>query len=413
MVAPTDAVTKLVLATVPDWEAKSRWFWEVNEPQFESNEEIRAKVEELTRGLDTDDEKREALLRWVARHIRYSGISMGEGEGYTLHSGIMTYNDRAGVCKDIASMLVTMFRAAGYTTYPAMTMAGAAVERVPADQFNHCVVAVRLEDGSYKLYDPTWCPFSREIWSSAEQEQNYVIGSPEGEDLDITPPVPPEENYVKIRAKNRIDDDGNLTGELFIRAKGYSETNLRWGVVYDAKAEMRANFEKWLASASPRARLTELVTTDPVDLDEPFAVTFAYEIPGYAVATDDHLVVRPLLANYIIENGRLNDYRSAVEGEERTHDIFLRCTRQFDFREETELPKDFRLITRPEPGSADSPAAAFEAEVTQDGRKLVFRQELLLKKKVIPASEYEGFKEAVDLSKELADLNLVFAKKGR
>ena len=62
---------------------------------------------------------------------------------------------------------------------------------------------MQLEDGTYKLYDPTWCPFSREIWSSAEQLQNYVIGSPGGEDLSITPYVPPENNALRIRAKER------------------------------------------------------------------------------------------------------------------------------------------------------------------------------------------------------------------
>ena len=40
------------------------------------------------------------------------------------------------------------------------TDSGARVERVPADQFNHCVAALRKPDGSYELLDPTWIPKS-------------------------------------------------------------------------------------------------------------------------------------------------------------------------------------------------------------------------------------------------------------
>ena len=50
---------------------------------------------------------------WVAQNIRYSGQTMGEGEGYTLHPGTMIFEQRSGVCKDIAGMLITMLRAAG------------------------------------------------------------------------------------------------------------------------------------------------------------------------------------------------------------------------------------------------------------------------------------------------------------
>lgn len=47
--------------------------------------------------------------------------------------------------------------------------------------------------------DPTWVPFCRELWSSAEQQQNYLPGTPEGTDLCLTPISDPENHYVRIR----------------------------------------------------------------------------------------------------------------------------------------------------------------------------------------------------------------------
>ncbi|UCD95089.1 MAG: DUF3857 and transglutaminase domain-containing protein, partial [Candidatus Zixiibacteriota bacterium] len=136
--AQSDFLTKVVVATVESWEAKSRWFFEVNESQFEYTDAIKAKVDEILARArvnnGTDSQKAFELVHWVAQNIRYSGQTMGEGEGYTLHPGTMIFEQRSGVCKDIAGMLVTMMRAAGLDSYAAMTMAGSRIEEVPADQ---------------------------------------------------------------------------------------------------------------------------------------------------------------------------------------------------------------------------------------------------------------------------------------
>ena len=54
-----------------------------------------------------------------------------------------------------------------------MTMAGSRIEEVPADQFNHCVVA-RKADDDWIMYDPTWVPYNNDIWSKLETEQHYL-----------------------------------------------------------------------------------------------------------------------------------------------------------------------------------------------------------------------------------------------
>ncbi|MEI6898908.1 MAG: DUF3857 and transglutaminase domain-containing protein, partial [Bacteroidota bacterium] len=138
MVALSDVAPKLLLSTSPDWFAKSKWFYKVNEDfgSFESTPEIKGKVDEILKGAKDEMDSVSRLTHWCGDEIRYSGISMGCGEGYTLHKGSMTYSDRCGVCKDKAGMLITMLRAAGFKSYPAMTMAGSRIDYIPADQFN-------------------------------------------------------------------------------------------------------------------------------------------------------------------------------------------------------------------------------------------------------------------------------------
>jgi len=188
MVDKSDVAPKLLMSTSPDWIAKSLWFNKVNEDfgSFKSTPAIHAKVNEILQGARDANDSISLLTHWCADEIRYSGISMGKGEGFTLHTGDMTFTDRCGVCKDKAGILITMLRDAGFEAFPAMTMAGSRIETMPADQFNHCVTVVKRKDGQYQLLDPTWVPFVRELWSSAEQQQNYLMGVPEGADLAIT-----------------------------------------------------------------------------------------------------------------------------------------------------------------------------------------------------------------------------------
>lgn len=130
MVDLFDAAPKLMMSSTPHWKDKSLWFNKVNEDygSFAPLPEAQKKVDELIKGKKTEMEKIAVLTHWVADNIRYAGISMGKGEGYTLHDTKMNYTDRCGVCKDIAGTLVSFLRMAGFEAYPAMTMAGSRVK---------------------------------------------------------------------------------------------------------------------------------------------------------------------------------------------------------------------------------------------------------------------------------------------
>jgi len=246
MVAYSDVAPKLLLSTSPDWKAKSLWFYGVNEDygSFETTPEIDKKVAEILINAKNEMDSISLLTHWAADEIRYSGISMGPGEGYTLHNGEMNFTDRCGVCKDKAGMLITMLRAAGFESYPAMTMAGSRIDYIPADQFNHSVTIVKLSNGKYKLLDPTWVPFLRELWSSAEQQQNYLMGLPEGADLMITPISAPVNHFFKIYGNSEIHTDGTLVGEFLLTAEGQSDASIRRMFTSGYRTEWDKNLEK-------------------------------------------------------------------------------------------------------------------------------------------------------------------------
>jgi len=406
----SDALPKVVMATVPDWEAKSRWFFHVNERQFDPDDAIREQVAEITRGLRTDEERVTALTRWVARYIRYRGLSMGEGEGYTLHPGTMVFSNRAGVCKDIASMLVTFMNAAGFTVFPAMTMAGSRVERIPADQFNHSVVAWQQEDGSFRMLDPTWAPMSRQLWSNAEREQHYLVGTPEGEALQITEAQGPEANEFFVSATGRIGDDGEVTSTVRIASKGYMEDRLRRLFGFGPALETRHFVEKMARAISPAARLEAFGIDEPVDLDRDFGVRFRYRARGYGQKAGSiiRLPAMPLGHNVLV-HPRLSQHLDATGSASRAQPLLLRCAVTVRVEERLDLPRGYDLAS-PMTRQIRNGAGSFSASISQEGRRLMLRMRLTIDRRRFSAGEYAQVRAIADAQRALGGTSIVLRR---
>jgi len=397
----SDSVPKVVLATI-DWREKSRWFFLTNEPSFEYTEEIEQKARQIIAGKKTDRERMTALNRWVAHNIRYSGLSMGEGEGYTLHSGTMTFEDRCGVCKDKAGMLVTMMRAVGLKdTFAAMTMAGARVEDVAADQFNHCVVVWRDQKGGFVLLDPTWAPLSSYDWSYAEAEQHWVAGTATGELLQITPPLAPTDNKVQVTINATVDEDGNLEGELAATGTGYMDTCLRRWFGFAPGGEWADTFAGMARAVHPSARVTgvKLKPDDIDNLDKPLTTGFAYRA-DQAVPTvgSPKFSVRPASFSFPLNNERISENLIVGKAEGRKRGLSFRCAKELHYKEKLKLPAKAALTGWKDIDVAND-YGSVKALVRQRGKVLNVEVHAAFATRSVPVSgldQYQALLNALD-----------------
>jgi len=412
---PTDIVPKVVFTNVKSWAEKSRWFYDVNEDAqvFEADDAIKREVARITKGCTTDTCKFYALLHWVAQEIRYSGISMGIGEGFTLHPGTMTFRDRAGVCKDIAGMLVTMLRVAGYTTYPVMTEAGARVERIPADQFNHCVVAVKRPDGSFLMLDPTWTPFNMELWSRAESEQHYVVGSPEGEELSQIAKYTPEENDFSFKMKTRLDEDGNLAGSVTLQGKAQADARVRRPFSDAGRNHWDEVCRAWLYNADHAAELTKVTYGDLWDFYTPFAVTLEFRVPDYARRLGNRLDYVPFSSRLLWAGGYQMNLLSGLTAKERTQPILTYNPRQVTLQEALALPVGMSVRKMPDALDEGGEAAWTKGGWKKSGAGLELNYVWHVKERWIPVSDYADVKAATDAIKDYDKVALVIEKGGK
>jgi hypothetical protein len=404
-VAASDVATKLLLSTSPDWFAKSRWFYKVNEDfgSFDVTPEVQSKVNEILKGAKNEIDSISLLTHWVADEIRYSGISMGCGEGYTLHKGAMTFSDRCGVCKDKAGMLITMLRAAGFKSYPAMTMAGSRIDYIPADQFNHSVTIVKLKDGKYHLLDPTWVPFVRELWSSAEQQQQYLMGVPEGADLATTPLSAPENHFLKIDGKSSLSADGTLTGILTITAEGQTDAGIRGMFRNYNKTQWNLNVEKEILKISPLAEVTHIEYTDPIDYKSgPIRITIEYRIPEYALVSGDQVLFTPVTASNVFKNYQPHLFFETWM-KERKFPFRDRCSRSVELSESIQLPGNSKTVYLPETKNTTGDVCSFQGGYDWKDHTLTLNEKIVLGKRIYDAKNWPEFRDAVISQGSFAD----------
>lgn len=412
MVAFSDVAPKLLLTTTAEWEEKSIWFYNVNEDfgSFESTPEIDQKVAEILEDAKNEMDSISLLNHWVADNIRYSGISMGEGEGYTLHTGDMTFTDRCGVCKDKAGMLITMLRAAGFESYAAMTMAGSRIEDIPADQFNHSVTVVKRRNGEYMLLDPTWVPFVREEWSSAEQQQNYLMGLPEGAGLMITDISPPENHPLKINGITSILADGTLEGSIHVTADGQSDAAIRGIFTRNLKSNWETALERELKNIDENMEIIEMNFSDPYGhMEGAINISFKFRIPDYAIITEDEIIFTPIVATNIFKRAQQHLYTN-TSLEEREYPFRDRCSRLVELTEVITLPPFDNAVYLTNQEDIDGSAAFFSGKYDVEENKINLTETIKIKKRVFEADEWPNYKSVVEAQQKFADEKIILSR---
>src|SRR5207244_7456115 len=112
---------------------------------------------ELTADAKGDMDKIKAVFHHVSNKIRYMGLTPEKDRpGFEPHDVRLTFENKYGVCRDKAALLVSMLRAAGLQAYPVLVSVGSKKDpEVPEPFFNHAIVGVELKKGEYVLMDPT------------------------------------------------------------------------------------------------------------------------------------------------------------------------------------------------------------------------------------------------------------------
>jgi len=321
-------VQRLLVSTINDWESISRWYWNLSEPHLNAvTPDMKKKVAELTEGITDRDEKIRKIFRFVSQQIRYMGITTETtAPGYEPHDVSLTFNNRYGVCRDKAALLVAMLRLADIEAYPVLINAGPRKdEDVPQPYFNHAIAAVSNEDGSYTLMDST-DENTTDLMPAYLSFMSYLVAHPKGEHLRTSPVVPAKENLLSINTTGSLSADGLLKLKSRIDFNGINDNAYRGSFATMKPEERKQYFEGALKKRIAGAKLIDFTISpdDMQDTTENISVTLEYEAPHFPITSDNYTILAaPWLgtafgyANFLLGSTGLN---------ERKYPYYIRLT---------------------------------------------------------------------------------------
>ena len=296
-------VQRLLVSTVSDWRALSRWYWRLCEPRLAAvNDAMRAKVAELVADAPTREARIRRIFDFVSHEVRYMGLTTeNEAPGYEPHDVNVTFNNRYGVCRDKAALLVAMLRLADIPAYPVLIYVGERKDPdVPQPYFNHAIVAVERTaeerdalaaagagDSPYALMDPT-NENSHDLFPAYLYDMSYLVAHPDGDSLRDTGPAPVADNLVRIATKARLAADGTLTLAADVAFGGINDTVYRGHLARQRPEQRRMFFDGIVRSVLDGAALGELtISPDNLsDLETPLSVRLTAVARDYPTRGD-------------------------------------------------------------------------------------------------------------------------------
>ena len=209
---PWHETADVQLSSFGSWEEVGRWYARLEENRRIPTTEVRAKADELTKGLHSDLEKAEALYEFVAKKIKYlSLMSLGVG-GYVPSSANEVLRKGNGDCKDKVTLLAALLEAKGMYASSVLINPNRELEpEVPSPwPFTHVITMLPLGDEKIWM-DPSSAllPF-RTLSPQLRKKQGLVMPPGGAPYFEETPQDAPVSKSWLEKLDGRVGQNGVL-----------------------------------------------------------------------------------------------------------------------------------------------------------------------------------------------------------
>lgn len=237
-----------------------------------------------------------AITAWVHANVRYTGIEFGESSNVPWPPAEVIKRG-FGDCKDKATLLVALLRAAGVTAHVALLNTGPGQD-VDADVagmgvFDHAIVHARVE-GKEVWIDATEDLLPAGSLPPRDQGRRALVITGETRALRRTPTAAPSDNLVREIRTFTLAEEGPSKVTEVSREGGAYESEQRDWFRATRSDDVKKGFEEYVAKQYS-GKLAAVHSTDPGDLDKPFEVTLDVTSAqrGYSLRSEIDVALYP------------------------------------------------------------------------------------------------------------------------
>jgi tetratricopeptide (TPR) repeat protein len=387
------------LTTFGSWEEIGRWYASLEKDRRAPSVEVRTKADEVTKGLDTDLQKTEALYDFVAKNFRYVSLSLGVGR-YQPHPAADVLHNQYGDCKDKHTLLESLLEAKGLHASSVLINSSRKLDtEVPSpSQFDHVITLLPLDK------DKVWMDTTSEVAPfrllafSLRKKQALVIPEDGTPHLEETPADTPMPDSEVSEIEGKINEIGKLEAHVHYVFRGDEELLLR--SIF--RRVPQANWQRVVENVNVGlgGDITNLKISDPAATREPFTMSYDVSRVNFLDWSKKKTDLVLPLSSFSLPD--VDDDDSDTDPEP----FKLGPKAEYAYKISLELPAKYTAHA-PLPFSLKRDYAEYEATYKLEGNVFTAGRKLTLHQDELPparAPDYEAFRRAVtaDLGQHLA-----------
>jgi Flp pilus assembly protein TadD len=260
----------ITFSTGKDWQSVASNYAAIVDGQI-AGADLKAEVARITRGKATREEKIGALLEYLSREIRYTGVEFGEA-AIVPHSPAETLKHKYGDCKDKSSLMVAMLRTAGIPAYVVLLKVGSRQEvsaNLPGmGMFDHAIVYVL---GSPEYWIDVTDQFARlGQLPAADQGRLALVARNETNTLTRIPESASAGNLVLEKREFFLAENGPSRVVETTEPHGVYESDYRSYYAEANDKDLRKNLTEYVQNMYLAEKLERMERNDPRDLAKQF-----------------------------------------------------------------------------------------------------------------------------------------------
>ena len=260
------------VSTVGDWKQLGAWYADLVRPQFALDPQLESELARVIKGAHNEREKIAAIQEFVLRSTHYVALEFGI-YSYKPYPVSQIYARRFGDCKDKASLMIALLRAAGIESEIALVRTRSLGDVVsgPASiaLFNHAIVYIPR----YELWlDGTAEYAGRELPLDDQGALALTVSLSGSAQLRHVPMSHAADNYTKHMIRAALSPQGEIQFSGSTVTRGEDAPGLRHDLA--VRSQQLDMFRRELAEVFPTVQVDRVAVHGAEEFSSAVSVDF-------------------------------------------------------------------------------------------------------------------------------------------
>ncbi|HVZ19201.1 MAG TPA: DUF3857 domain-containing protein [Terriglobales bacterium] len=379
----TEIAPYISISTFADWTQLGRWYAEMIAPQFSLDSNLRDVLARITKNSTTEIEKIRAIHEFVVRNTHYVAMEFGI-YSYKPYPVSQVYARRFGDCKDKASLMIALMRAAGIDADLALVrtrkLGDVSNQATTISVFNHAVAYIP----KYDLWLDGTAEYAgfRELPLDDQGAMALTVNLNGQAKLRRIPVTLPMQNYTHRVVRAEVQNDGKIvfSGSAYTRGEDAPGLRREYEVAERQRDTVRAN----LAQVYPSVKVDSVHVDGTHDLEHDINVNFSGSLDTFDGQKSLELVPSWLPHRYVDSLAPLVS---------RTEELQLPAPWTTEEELHFTIPQNANIEQVPHDWHYDTPYGTALIRYELRGHELIVSTSVQFRKLRIQPAEYGGFRE--------------------